>query len=734
MTGERRGPASAEERLAQLRRVLPFAERWEAWQTRTGEQPPDFGALVSRPLIENYADGVGDPSAWPERRLELQRLCEDVLLGSVPPPPDDLSVHLVDERQQRGCRSATVDVRFGGRGAHVGLELLIPDGDGPFPVFLTPRLHRMWGLQAVRRGYVAAVYAADDNTDHSESFVDAYPGFTWMRMARRAWAVSRCIDALASFPQADRERISATGHSRYGKVSLIAAAFDERIGAVISSSSGAGGSMATRTFSEEHFGEGLEFLTRVNAEWFLPSLRFFVGREDLLPVDFHAFAALVAPRPCLFSTALNDGVESTWAIQQTYLATRPVYELLGAAEALGLLWRPGAHETWPWLSERHLDWIDTAFGRAAHDFPVRLLHPAPPAHESDAGRPEALVTAAPRSLEAWERETAPAIEAATRWMLGTEPPAASTGAEPYCVEDAYVAMTLGRWSPQDVKRQLVFGEFVNADLYLPPGLEDSNLRAPCVVWLHPFSYSNGYVADYCRGDQIFRTLASQGYVTACFDLIGLGRRIEEAEAFYERHPHWSLLGKMVRDVHALLDAICGLGTVDRERVWLVGYGLGAMVGLHAFDERLAGAAFVAPPQPFRSDREGSRTGGLRRWARDHALLPRLGRFEGHEDDVPYDLPHLLARWAPRPVFVVAPELDRSIEVEAVTASVDDARAVYALYGTTGRLELEVPEDYHRFGPEMQSLVFEWLERQRRAGGLGALLRPGASPGAVRSGG
>src|SRR2546421_4730950 len=40
--------------LEQLHRILPKSEAWEAWLQRTGELPPDFEAMPSRP-------GLPDP-------------------------------------------------------------------------------------------------------------------------------------------------------------------------------------------------------------------------------------------------------------------------------------------------------------------------------------------------------------------------------------------------------------------------------------------------------------------------------------------------------------------------------------------------------------------------------------------------------------------------------------------------------------------------------------------------
>jgi hypothetical protein len=141
--------------------------------------------------------------------------------------------------------------------------LLLPPGPGPHPVFLTQHNHRGWALVALRRGYAAGVYSAADSQDDTDTFVAAYPEQDWSRLTRRAWATSRVIDYLQqSVPQADKKRIALTGHSRNGKLSLIASALDTRIAVVISSSSGAGGSLSARDYSEQHFGEGIEMLSR----------------------------------------------------------------------------------------------------------------------------------------------------------------------------------------------------------------------------------------------------------------------------------------------------------------------------------------------------------------------------------------------------------------------------------------------------------------------------------------
>lgn len=132
---------------------------------------------------------------------------------------------------------------------------------------------------AASRGYIGCVYAGADSRDDTDAFIPLYPQHDWGKLARRAWAASRCIDYLVTLPLVDPAKIALTGHSRNGKLSLIAAALDERITATISSSAGAGGPCPWRHFSEAQFGEGIELMTRAFPDWFHPRLRFSRGAK-----------------------------------------------------------------------------------------------------------------------------------------------------------------------------------------------------------------------------------------------------------------------------------------------------------------------------------------------------------------------------------------------------------------------------------------------------------------------
>ena len=292
-------PSRQQAYLDQLRRILPASPEWEAWLETSGELPPDYDTLPTSYNHPPILAGVTDPADWPQRREQLQATLHRWIIGTVPPPPDNLRAQVISEHRENQVTVRAVQLTFGANhAASLRLEVFIPDGDGPFPVFVTQHFHRPWAQIALSRGYIACVYAGSDTLDDTDTFSAAYPGYDWSRITRRAWAGSRCVDYLQSEPLADRSKIAITGHSRNGKLSLIASALDERFAAVISSSSGSGGALSARTNTEQHFGEGIEFITRRFPDWFHPRWRFFVGREDKLPVDIPDLVALSAPRPC----------------------------------------------------------------------------------------------------------------------------------------------------------------------------------------------------------------------------------------------------------------------------------------------------------------------------------------------------------------------------------------------------------------------------------------------------
>ena len=716
--------------LEEILRILPKSEPWERWIKATGSYPPDFDAMTNYPFLPDplrLASGreVKKPD-WPRRRQELLAQFQYWVTGSWPVSPGNTRVADLKQREEGGSTVQQVVLEFGPKGlAKLNLELIIPKGDGPFPVFMTQDTHRRWALLAVSRGYIGCVYAGADSRDDTDAWKAVWPEADWTKLTRRAWAASRCVDYLHTLPFVDTNKIALAGHSRNGKTALIAAAFDHRINAVISSSSGAGGACSYRFFSEAEFGEGIENITRAFPDWLHPRLRFFAGRENKLPIDQPELIACIAPRPCLISSALNDNVESIWAVEQSYASARRVYDLMDKGGELNLRYRPGGHETRAEDIEAYVDWLDSVFGRHDYELPPSAIFPSYAAwlkfsdeHIDPNDYPTnglgdllAGVNEGPviKTAEEWQKKRT-AIRERIVWGLGEAPSYAESEPGSYGTEASHVATLFGRATvPSGLgKRSLNFGNYVAGDLWFPTNADKAEKKSAAVIWLHPVSISSGYCAGYRRGEQPHLTLSRMGCVVFAFDQLGNGTRLPEIRRFYERYPHWSVLGKHVEDTLAAVEALRQVDFIDPKRIFLLGYGAGGMTALHAaaLDERIAGVVSVSGFTPMRLDVPGKGTGGLARYSIWLPLQPRLGAFVHHETRVPYDYHEVLGMIAPRPALVFTPRIDWRTTPADVKACVEDASRVYGLLDTKSALQFEELDDYNHFSPETQRVVFE----------------------------
>lgn len=148
-----------------------------------------------------------------------------------------------------------------------------------------------------------------------------------------SWGASQVISAIESTTgsaltwgqklNVDPGRTLVTGHSRYGKVALFAAAFDDRFDICIPSESGGSGIQSYRYKVE---GKIFNFNTYPKADrvygkteiptvsygggssWFPETAAHFVNKDNQLPFDSSDIISLVAPRPFLATT----GIDAHW--------------------------------------------------------------------------------------------------------------------------------------------------------------------------------------------------------------------------------------------------------------------------------------------------------------------------------------------------------------------------------------------------------------------------------------
>ena len=657
--------------------ALPPSATFDAWRAATGEGPPEFDRLRPRPDVWCPSSGLSSPAGWPGRRAAIRARWRRWLLGAMPPAPAALYAEEVGHGPDRLLRLRPA----GPTGPVLHVRILLPAGPEvqPVPVVVTQTRHERWGRAAQARGWAAALVSACEGDDDMDAVAAAVDGADWSVLARRAWALSRALDALRDVGEVDATRVVVGGHAEDGKAALVAAAHDERFAAVVSSSSGVLGAIPARLCAERHFGEGVEGLTRRHPEWFHPRLRFFAGREDRLPTDAHELLACVAPRPLLLSVALRDPAESTAAAEAAVAAVRPTWELLGAPGALTLRWRDGGHDADEATLQAHLDWADHAV------LGCGTAPPAPAVLHGGGWRPWPSSRVAPPP--GWRPRGTPWTRRSIARGLGvrgSEPSRPRPG-RPARPDHAGTAVRLPPGPTADgvVRVGAATADGVAVDLHLPAAA-DGRRPAPLVLWLPPLCRAAGYRGGDAEAGPLHLDLARDGFAVACHDPLGAGSRLAEDAAFATRHPRWSPLGRMIADAQAVLEAAAALPAVDGARVLLAGYGTGALVAAHllALSPGVTAAALVAP-------------------SGDEPLLPR--GFAAP----PAGLVDLLATAAGRRVLVLSPRVGF------------DLRAVEAAARAAG-VEHEALADHHRLAPGTSRRMRTWLrdaagaERARRA--------------------
>jgi endo-1,4-beta-xylanase len=82
---------------------------------------------------------------------------------------------------------------------------------------------------------------------------------------------------------------------------------------------------------------------------------------EKLPFDQHWLLALAAPRAYILCNGLDDQYCNGNAAAQSYLGAKPVYEMLGAADKLGVNFRAGPHGMYAADWAAILDFADREF-------------------------------------------------------------------------------------------------------------------------------------------------------------------------------------------------------------------------------------------------------------------------------------------------------------------------------------------------------------------------------------
>ncbi len=728
----------AQKNRENTRRTTWQDSTWSDWLKRSGELPPDFSSMAHMPFLpdplvqlENGKEKVIKSKAdWAGRREWIKKEYQRWVSGTPPPTPDGFKVSILSDRIESGTRIQMVRLNFGpGYKAKMTLELMTPKGNGPFPVYMTQWTHRGWAQLAVRRGYMACVYAAADSKDDTEEYQKLYPDYDFSMLMRRAWGASRVIDYLETLQNVNKQQIAITGHSRNGKQSLWAAAFDERIAAVVSTSSSTGGDSPWRFGDPQYASETLDLVTAYNGHWFHPRLRFFFGREDQLPVDQNLLGALIAPRALLYHYSVVERGLNPWAIEQNYYSVKKVYDFLGAGDNIGVFSRYGEHALAARDLEYAIDFLDIHFKRRNlswrnnlyYEYDYLAWEKEHSKDKADAAKIKPVFLKDNYgNVQAFDTDKTNIINN-LNWILGSEP----SGVKPTQMEEALPARR--DWLSQIIGLPEVpgakfnyfgpytaMGDHVNGVLYYPVDATGkmklpASGKIPVIVYSHQYAHSTGFARGYDKygGNgtvMLFKELIDSGFAVLAMDTYGFGTRIEEAQGFYTRTPDWSKMGKYISDIKGSIDGLETLEYVDKKHIYLLGNTLGGSISLMtaALDQRVAGVATVAAFSPWRTSNKQYES--LKTHSHLHGNIPRLGFFAARPMDAPVDFGEIIAAIAPRPAMIIAPGLDRYTDITALKATLAPVFKVYGLYRSEANLVTKYPHEINRMTEDMYKEV------------------------------
>jgi hypothetical protein len=222
-------------------------------------------------------------------------------------------------------------------------------------------------------------------------------------------------------------------------------------------------------------------------------------------------------------------------------------------------------------------------------------------------------------------------------------------------------------------------------------------------------------------------------------VVGLGTRpnrqyaSELAERGYVTlAPNYPLLAKYQPDLKALgwesgtlkavwdnmrgLDLLESLPFVVPGRFGSVGHSLGGHNSVYTavFDDRIKAVATSCGLDAY-VDYFG---GDEKRWYPEQGwcqtrYMPRLARYRGRLDQIPFDFPEMIAALAPRHVLIIAPLRDSNFRAGSVDRVVSAARPVFALLGVPERLKLVHPDCEHDFPEAERERAYVLFDRVLR---------------------
>ncbi len=349
----------------------------ENLRVRSSDAPALTNSLPPAPIYEDHSKllvvksdageprAVADPFDWGVRRSHILANMERVM-GPLPNSsrrvPLDVMVLEEAETDKYIRRKITYAAEPGDR---VPAFLLIPKQlDGPAPAMLC--LHptsplgkaqicglggkpsRFYAHELAERGYVclAPDYPSfGDYADYDFAGDDYVSG-----TMKGVWNHIRGVDLLESLPEVNPDRIGCIGHSLGGHNALFAAAFDQRLRAVVTS-------CGFNAF-EDYYGGDLKGWT---SDRYMPRIRDLYDSDPRkMPFDFHEIVAAIAPRPLFVNAPLQDSNFAVVGVRKAVEAAGAVYKFRGAEQNLRVVYPDAEHDFPADIRADVYSWLDRA--------------------------------------------------------------------------------------------------------------------------------------------------------------------------------------------------------------------------------------------------------------------------------------------------------------------------------------------------------------------------------------
>jgi hypothetical protein len=378
---QNRGPSN--DRWAEIRRLT--AEDHQRMINLLGIKSLRPGRNGMNPQAENYANydeskanlypNLPDPLVlkngqkvttaqmwWNQRRPEIVEDFDREIYGQAPKDTPKVKWEVTSTTKEKNGEVPVITKQLIGHvdnssfpaiSVDIQLTLTTPaDAKGPIPVIMEFGFGGRFGMsrrgsgpswqqQVLAKGWGYAIIVpysiqADYGAGLNQGIIglcnkgQSRKADDWGALRAWAWGASRALDYFETDPAVDAKQVGLEGHSRFGKATLVAMAYDQRFAIAFVSSSGAGGASLFR----RDYGEIVENLAGSGEyHWMAGNFLKYAGplNWDDLPIDAHELVALCAPRPVFISGGSFNG--DAWVdAKGMFLAAvgaGPIYKLLG---------------------------------------------------------------------------------------------------------------------------------------------------------------------------------------------------------------------------------------------------------------------------------------------------------------------------------------------------------------------------------------------------------------------